>query len=230
MRKILLVEDDTMIASGIKYALEMEGYETYHVRSKEDALNAIREMEFQLAILDMQLPDGIGFDVSDKLNKTHTSIIFLTVVDDEDTTEDYVYALIKEDNGWSVSPDGITECIEFDVPMSKEKELNLNLAKEAVQFDGALIRVNLYNDTSNSYVFGTTDEKTEIIVETTEGTFTSIVEEPQKIEKKARNYFIAKIENLKGDITKVTVTSLFDLDKDGNAILDTKKDITAYSK
>lgn len=85
MRKILLVEDDTMIASGIKYALEMEGYETYHVRSKEDALNAIREMEFQLAILDMQLPDGIGFDVSDKLNKTHTSIIFLTVVDDEDT-------------------------------------------------------------------------------------------------------------------------------------------------
>lgn len=85
MIKILLVEDDTMIASGIKYALEMEGYETYHVRSKEDALNAIREMEFQLAILDMQLPDGIGFDVSDKLNKTHTSIIFLTVVDDEDT-------------------------------------------------------------------------------------------------------------------------------------------------
>lgn len=147
-----------------------------------------------------------------------------------DTTEDYVYALIKEDGGWSVSPDGITECIEFDVPMNKEKELNLNLVKEAVQFDGVLIRVNLYNDTSNSYVFGTTDEKTEIIVETTEGTFTSIVEEPQKIEKKARNYFIAKIENLKGDITKVTVTSVFDVDKDGNAILDTKKDITAYSK
>ena len=40
----------------------------------------------------------------------------------------------------------------------------------------------------------------------------------------------AKIENLKGDITKVTVTSVFDVDKDGNAILDTKKDITAYSK
>ena len=108
--------------------------------------------------------------------------------------------------------------------------LNLNLVKEAVQFDGALIRVNLYNDTNNSYIFGTTDEKTEIVVETTEGTFISIVEEPQKIEKKARNYFIAKVENLKGEITKVTVTSVFDVDKDGNAILDTKRDITAYSK
>lgn len=167
-------------------------------------------------------------DVNENLKKAVVTIS--AVVDNEDTTEDYVYALIKEDGGWSVSPDGITECIEFDVPMNKEKELNLNLVKEAVQFDGVLIRVNLYNDTSNSYVFGTTDEKTEIIVETTEGTFTSIVEEPQKIEKKARNYFIAKIENLKGDITKVTVTSVFDVDKDGNAILDTKKDITAYSK
>ncbi|WP_294385837.1 hypothetical protein [uncultured Clostridium sp.] len=167
-------------------------------------------------------------DVNENLKKAVVTIS--AVVDEEETIEDYVYALIKEDDGWSVSPDGIIECIDFDVPMNNEKELNLNLVKEAVQFDGALIRVNLYNATSNSYVFGTTDEKTEIVVETTEGTFTSVVEEPQKIEKKARNYFIAKIENLKGDITKVTVTSLFDLDKDGNAILDTKRDITAYSK
>ena len=152
------------------------------------------------------------------------------MVNNEETTEDYIYALIKEDGGWAVSPDGITECINFDVPMSKEKELNLNLVKEAVLFDGAIIRVNLYNNTNNSYVFGTTDEKTEIVVETTEGTFTSVVEEPQKIDKKARNYFIAKVENLKGEITNVRVTSVFDVDKDGNAVLDTKRDITAYSK
>ena len=55
--------------------------------------------------------------------------------------------------------------------------------KEAVLFDGALIRVDLYNDTSNSYIFGTKDDKTQIIVETTEGTFTSEVEEPQEISK-----------------------------------------------
>ncbi len=114
--------------------------------------------------------------------------------------------------------------------MDKKKELNLSLVKEAVQFDGALIRVNLYNDTNDAYVFGTQDEKTSIVVETTEGTFTSRVEQPQKIDKKVRNYFIAKIENLKGDIKKVTVTSVFNLDKDGNAILDTKRDIVVYNK
>lgn len=83
MTKILLVEDDAMIASGIKYALEMEGYETTHVTSINDALDSIKNIDFNLAILDMQLPDGIGFDVSDQLKGTTTAIIFLTVVDDE---------------------------------------------------------------------------------------------------------------------------------------------------
>lgn len=166
--------------------------------------------------------------VNENLKKAVITIS--SVVNNESDTEDYIYAIIKEESGWSVSPDAITKCIEFDVPMDRKKELNLNLVKEAVQFDGALIRVNLYNDTNDSYVFGTTDEKTEIIVETTEGIFKSVVEQPQKIDKKARNYFIAKIENLKGDIKNVKLTSVFNLDKDGNAILDTKRDITVYNK
>lgn len=52
----------------------------------EDALAAIQKTEFHLAILDMQLPDGTGFDVSDQLKETATSVIFLTVVDDEKKT------------------------------------------------------------------------------------------------------------------------------------------------
>ncbi|WP_297992129.1 hypothetical protein [uncultured Clostridium sp.] len=167
-------------------------------------------------------------EINENLKKVVITIS--AVVNNENTTGDYVYAIIKEDGGWSVSPDSIIECIGFNVPMDKKKELNLSLVKEAVQFDGALIRVNLYNDTNDAYVFGTQDEKTSIVVETTEGTFTSRVEQPQKIDKKVRNYFIAKIENLKGDIKKVTVTSVFNLDKDGNAILDTKRDIVVYNK
>ena len=83
MAKILLVEDDAMIASGIKYALEMEGYEVTHVSNIKNALDTIKNINFDLAILDMQLPDGTGFDVSDSLKMTSTAIIFLTVVDDE---------------------------------------------------------------------------------------------------------------------------------------------------
>ena len=39
--------------------------------------------KFDLALLDMQLPDGNGFDISTKLQNTDTAIIFLTIVDEE---------------------------------------------------------------------------------------------------------------------------------------------------
>ena len=42
MTKILLVEDDVMIASGVKYALEMEGYEVIHVTDIKSAFDVIK--------------------------------------------------------------------------------------------------------------------------------------------------------------------------------------------
>ena len=65
--RILLLEDDTMIASGILYALESEGYETNHATRIKDARSLIEHYKFDLAIIDMQLPDGTGFDVSEIL-------------------------------------------------------------------------------------------------------------------------------------------------------------------
>ena len=85
MSRILLVEDDTMIASGIMYALETEGYETNHATGIKDAGSLIEQYNFDLAIIDMQLPDGTGFDVSEIFKNNATSVIFLTVVDDENT-------------------------------------------------------------------------------------------------------------------------------------------------
>lgn len=82
-QRILLVEDDTMIASGLVYALEQEGYEPVHCKDVKTAYEQLQSGSFDLAILDMQLPDGTGFDVGEALENTNTAIIFLTVVDDE---------------------------------------------------------------------------------------------------------------------------------------------------
>ena len=51
MSRILLVEDDTMIASGILYALETEGYETNHATGIKDARSLIQHYNFDLAII-----------------------------------------------------------------------------------------------------------------------------------------------------------------------------------
>ena len=58
-----------MIASGILCALESEGYGTNHATGIKDARSLIEHYNFDLAIIDMQLPDGTGFDVSDTWNR-----------------------------------------------------------------------------------------------------------------------------------------------------------------
>jgi two-component system, OmpR family, response regulator VicR len=83
IKHILLVEDDLMIASGLVYAMENEGYDVTHCNNIVSALGKIQRKRFDLAILDMQLPDGTGFDISKKLKNTDSAIIFLTIIDDE---------------------------------------------------------------------------------------------------------------------------------------------------
>jgi len=84
MKQILLVEDDMIIASGLVYALEQEGYAVTYCKDVKDAKVAIFANKFDLAILDMQLPDGTGFDlINTQAKMKDIAIIFLTVVDDE---------------------------------------------------------------------------------------------------------------------------------------------------
>ena len=81
--RILLLEDDLMIAGGLIYALEQEAYEVVHAKTVKEGKKAISHTHFDLAILDMQLPDGIGTEVQEFLKGSKTEIIFLTVIDDE---------------------------------------------------------------------------------------------------------------------------------------------------
>jgi len=78
--KILLLEDDMMIAGGLIYALEQEQYAVTHAKTVAEAKHDIKNKSFDLAILDMQLPDGLGTDVHPLLD---IPVVFLTVVDDE---------------------------------------------------------------------------------------------------------------------------------------------------
>jgi len=82
-KTILLVEDDAIIASGLAYALEREGYAIIHTASVKEAVSVALKNKFDLAILDMQLPDGSGFEVRDHLKNTGIAILYLTIVDDE---------------------------------------------------------------------------------------------------------------------------------------------------
>jgi len=81
--RLLVVEDDAIIASGLVYALEKEQFAVTHAATVADALAAVRAQTFDAALLDIGLPDGTGFDLVQALQSAATSILFLTAVDDE---------------------------------------------------------------------------------------------------------------------------------------------------
>jgi two-component system, OmpR family, response regulator VicR len=82
--KILVVEDDKIIASGLEYSLEKEGFSIVLCHDVESGKKAFIENEFCLCLLDVSLPDGSGYELCKIIRgKSDVPIIFLTACDDE---------------------------------------------------------------------------------------------------------------------------------------------------
>jgi two-component system catabolic regulation response regulator CreB len=83
-KRILLLEDEQAIADTLLYALQSEGFEVRHVGLAREALSAFEEAPPDLAILDVGVPDGNGFDVCRAIRKTsELPIVFLTARHEE---------------------------------------------------------------------------------------------------------------------------------------------------
>lgn len=82
--ELMVVEDDAVIASGLVYALEQEGYGVRQAATVAEARALLAATAIDLAIVDMQLPDGDGFSVGETALAQGTQVIFLTVMDDEE--------------------------------------------------------------------------------------------------------------------------------------------------
>lgn len=81
---LLLVEDNESIIVGLEYLLKEEGYECVSARTLEEAWQCLDGQYFDLAVLDISLPDGNGFELCrDIKKKQDIPVIFLTARDEE---------------------------------------------------------------------------------------------------------------------------------------------------
>lgn len=81
---VLIVEDESVIAQTIDYALETEGFLPVWVMTGRDALAALRQQPIALVVLDVGLPDASGFDVCREIRRfSAVPIIFLTARSEE---------------------------------------------------------------------------------------------------------------------------------------------------
>ena len=81
--RILLVEDDNQLASGLKASLKHDGYSVDHVTTGKAALSANLTNPYDGVVLDLGLPDVDGLAVLKDLKSKHASlpVLILTARD-----------------------------------------------------------------------------------------------------------------------------------------------------
>lgn len=84
MINVLMIEDDSTIAFGVKYALEQEGFNIDICKDLESGRQNINNKEYNIILLDVMLPDGNGYEFCKEIRQIlDTPIIFLTACDEE---------------------------------------------------------------------------------------------------------------------------------------------------
>lgn len=101
--QILLVEDDLLLADGVRTGLRREGFTVNHVATGKAALHTFRAEKPEIVILDLGLPDMDGLDVLKQLRAGDKgpSVLILTA---RDATEDKVSGLDLGADDYLVKP------------------------------------------------------------------------------------------------------------------------------
>ena len=153
-RKILIIDDDQALSDIIKELLEGYGYEVTKAFSVEDAFSVLTDKTFDMILLDINLPDGNGFEICEELRRVSTvPVIFASARTSEDDRingfesggDDYlpkpysmkellvrVNALMRRTYGFSEKD----ECVEFG-------NIKVNLSSRLVTKGGSPVSLSL---------------------------------------------------------------------------------------
>ena len=84
---ILVVDDEPQIQTLLELVLKEKGYETAKCLNGEDAIKMMDDLEFNLVILDLNLPGASGREIANHIDERHanTPIIFITGIEDAET-------------------------------------------------------------------------------------------------------------------------------------------------
>jgi two-component system OmpR family response regulator len=121
--RLLLVEDEPDLLSGLLRALRKEGYSVDAAADGEEGLHKALQSEYDAIVLDVMLPRLDGWEVLARLRRTHaTPVLMLTA---RDSTADRVRGLDGGADDYLVKP--------FDVPelLARLRALIRRAAREA---------------------------------------------------------------------------------------------------
>ena len=83
-KKVLVVDDEKLIVKGIRFSLEQDGMEVDCAYDGEEALNMVKEKEYDIVLLDVMLPKLSGFEVCQSIREfSSVPVVMLTAKGDD---------------------------------------------------------------------------------------------------------------------------------------------------
>ncbi|PHN07552.1 response regulator transcription factor [Flavilitoribacter nigricans] len=110
MVRILLVEDEESLRESLKLNLELEDYEVVATDNGKDAIKFFHEQHFDLAVLDVMLPEVDGFQICEQIRLTNMEmpVIFLTA---KDAATDRIAGLKRGADDYITKPFNLEELL-----------------------------------------------------------------------------------------------------------------------
>lgn len=144
--RILLVEDDELLASGLLTALQRVHYSVEHVRDGHSAVRALTDNSFELVILDLGLPKLDGTEVL-KAVRAQGNTVPVLILSARDSTKDRILGLDLGADDYLVKPFDLDELLarirvlerrRGGLPVNQLQlgELVLDLASYSVSWKG----------------------------------------------------------------------------------------------
>lgn len=83
-KKVLVVDDEKLIVKGVRFSLEQDGMEVDCAYDGEEALQKIKDNEYDIVLLDIMLPKLSGFEVCQQVREFSTVPIVMLTAKGED--------------------------------------------------------------------------------------------------------------------------------------------------
>src|SRR3990167_7950407 len=73
-KRILIAEDERPIANALNLKLQSEGFDTYIVYNGNEAINALKDSNYDLLLLDLVMPEKNGYFVLEQIRRLNKNI------------------------------------------------------------------------------------------------------------------------------------------------------------
>lgn len=86
MYRVVLLEDNTALADSIRITLKMEGFDVMVYDRVQPLLRDLPNLQFDVALLDLELPDGSGYNVCERIRKlsANPAVVIITAKTSEE--------------------------------------------------------------------------------------------------------------------------------------------------